>query len=180
MKKLINKKFGRLKVLKDSKKRNSACQIIWKCQCNCGKIVFVSGTNLRVGKTKSCGCLRIEKMQLNKGMSARNSLYRNYKAGAKRRKLKFKLLINQFTKLTKQVCYYCGIKPQQIYLKDYKEYRYNGNYIYNGIDRINSNKGYEINNVVTCCKDCNIAKQRMTIRKYKLFIKRVYNNLYEC
>ena len=30
----------------------------WLCQCDCGKHVTVRGTDLRSGKTKSCGCLR--------------------------------------------------------------------------------------------------------------------------
>lgn len=33
---------------------------IWICQCQCGNIVNVYGTNLRNGTTKSCGCLRKE------------------------------------------------------------------------------------------------------------------------
>lgn len=32
-------------------------EAIWKCRCECGKEVNVSGHNLRRGKTKSCGCL---------------------------------------------------------------------------------------------------------------------------
>ena len=33
----------------------------WKCKCDCGNIITVRGTNLRNGKTKSCGCLSKEK-----------------------------------------------------------------------------------------------------------------------
>lgn len=28
----------------------------WKCQCDCGKIFYTRGRNLKSGKTKSCGC----------------------------------------------------------------------------------------------------------------------------
>lgn len=30
----------------------------WHCECVCGKAVSVFGTNLREGKTKSCGCMQ--------------------------------------------------------------------------------------------------------------------------
>ena len=33
---------------------------MWKCICQCGQIRNVNGTNLRNGKSKSCGCLSIE------------------------------------------------------------------------------------------------------------------------
>lgn len=32
----------------------------WWCKCTCGKRVLVAGSQLRSGKTKSCGCLRDE------------------------------------------------------------------------------------------------------------------------
>lgn len=50
-------KYGKLTVLEFagwSNKRGS----MWKCQCDCGNIVIVEGTNLRTGNTKSCGCIR--------------------------------------------------------------------------------------------------------------------------
>lgn len=50
-------KYGKLTVLEFagwSNKRGST----WKCQCECGNIVIVEGTNLKTGNTKSCGCIR--------------------------------------------------------------------------------------------------------------------------
>jgi len=32
----------------------------WMCRCDCGKEIVTSGSNLRFGTTKSCGCLNIE------------------------------------------------------------------------------------------------------------------------
>ena len=54
------KRFGRLVVLKRSDHRiNSAKdkRIHWVCKCDCGKIVDVRGASLRIGRTRSCGCL---------------------------------------------------------------------------------------------------------------------------
>lgn len=55
---LKGKKFSMLKVLEYSKGRG-----MWKCQCDCGNIVYVGGYSLENGLTKSCGCLKDLKEQ---------------------------------------------------------------------------------------------------------------------
>lgn len=56
-------KFGRLTVISYShtNKGKMAC---WRCACECGKEVVVSGSDLRTEKTKSCGCLNSERSSL--------------------------------------------------------------------------------------------------------------------
>ena len=52
---LTGKKFGLLYVLERADNiihRNT----FWRCRCGCGEVVYVSGTNLRMGYTTSCGC----------------------------------------------------------------------------------------------------------------------------
>ena len=57
-KELAGKVFGELTVLEDSGRRASCGAVIWKCQCSCGNITYVSSSDLgrkaRTG-TKSCG-----------------------------------------------------------------------------------------------------------------------------
>lgn len=55
MKDETGNRYGRLKVLSKSHKKNN--RWFWKCVCDCGNETVVSGTLLRTGKTKSCGCL---------------------------------------------------------------------------------------------------------------------------
>ena len=58
---LSGMKFGRLTVqCLDENKIKSTSRIYWICKCDCGSIISVSGYNLTIGKTKSCGCLRNE------------------------------------------------------------------------------------------------------------------------
>lgn len=59
IKDLTGMRFGRLTVLSLTDKRHHH-QVIWLCQCDCGKIVEVNGTYMRTGDTKSCGCLHDE------------------------------------------------------------------------------------------------------------------------
>lgn len=57
-KRLINlkgKRFGRLTAVK-----YDLIKLKWDCICDCGNFATVGGQNLRIGRTKSCGCLRKE------------------------------------------------------------------------------------------------------------------------
>lgn len=59
---LTNRQFGSLKVIEFSHKdshRNS----YWKCQCECGNITIVAAAKLKSGHTKSCGCLKQERVK---------------------------------------------------------------------------------------------------------------------
>lgn len=52
----IGNKYGLLTVLSYSGHRDDG-GAIWKCKCDCGKVVDVRGDSLRSGHTTSCGCL---------------------------------------------------------------------------------------------------------------------------
>lgn len=58
---MINQRFGRLVVISEAK-RTKDNHKRWLCQCDCGKTTIVDGRDLRKGRTKSCGCLLIEKV----------------------------------------------------------------------------------------------------------------------
>ena len=53
------KRFERLVIIKEAGK-NKHRDALWWCQCDCGNIVKVIGSNLRNGTAKSCGCLQKE------------------------------------------------------------------------------------------------------------------------
>ena len=69
------KVYNQLTVLKLSNVKNKKGQHMWLCQCSCGKQKSVTGTALRSGHTKSCGCLK-KKLYYKKDTSiwARNPL----------------------------------------------------------------------------------------------------------
>jgi len=58
MNNLINKKFGRLLVLLEEKKRKNIRY--FRCKCDCGNIKITRGSSLKNGKCKSCGCIQKE------------------------------------------------------------------------------------------------------------------------
>src|SRR3989442_631558 len=55
----VGSQFGRLRVLADTGLRKGA-QIVWRCQCTCGKEKTVVSASLSKGLTSSCGCYRTE------------------------------------------------------------------------------------------------------------------------
>jgi len=62
---LTGQKFGRLTVISlfgFDKSRSS----LWKCQCDCGRILTVKRYSLVSGHTKSCGCYHIDKVKASK------------------------------------------------------------------------------------------------------------------
>lgn len=76
--------FGRLLVLKTAtlESKRSA----WLCLCSCGSVVVVKDTNLKLGKTQSCGCLakdRLRERNRTHGMSETPE-YFIYKSAEKR------------------------------------------------------------------------------------------------
>lgn len=56
---ITGQRFGRLVALERTEERKTE-GVVWKCQCDCGNICYVSLGNLTQGKTKSCGCLNNE------------------------------------------------------------------------------------------------------------------------
>lgn len=72
-----------------------------------------------------------------------------YKEHAKKSEREFSITLDEFTKLITGNCYYCGDKESQM-----------------GIDRIDNNVGYKINNSRTCCAKCNLAKGKMSEKEF--------------
>jgi len=67
---ITGKRFGRWKVLALHPERyrsgGNHCLALWLCRCRCGTQRLVIGTNLRIGASTSCGCLRREKFHNKK------------------------------------------------------------------------------------------------------------------
>lgn len=165
----IGKRFGKLLIVGKAGKSSDRCQK-WKAICDCGNIIEISSRSLLSGKTQSCGCARREE----KGKAAFNKLYRNYQSSAKQRELEFNLSESDFEKLVTSPCHYCGSNPSQISHRKYG----NGDFVYNGIDRIDNTQGYILGNVVSCCFICNRAKGQMEENEFNGWIQKLIT--YQC
>lgn len=60
---MTGQRCGRLIVLSESG-RDSVGNVLWLCQCDCGKQTVTSGDKLRSGNTISCGCYMMERRKV--------------------------------------------------------------------------------------------------------------------
>lgn len=156
----LNNKYGRLTVIQKTGTQNQ--HSLFECFCECGVIVAVKGIHLANGHTKSCGCfMREETTRRNLAKGKKDNTFYHYIRNAKRRNIQFSLTEEQFQVIRNNKCSYCPkIGP-------------------NGVDRIDNNKGYTLDNCTSCCKKCNMAKGTMTVTEFKNWIIEVYNTIGE-
>ncbi len=172
---LTGQRFSRLLVVERSLETQTALKsasVVWRCLCDCGKERMVSGSCLVSGHTRSCGCLRKDRKYwaLPKGEAALNDLMSRYKRHARLTGRTFFLDLDGFRSLVTSRCHYCGIEPSQVIQA---RYGLNGGIRYNGVDRVDSTKGYEVGNVVSCCGQCNRAKSDLTIDEFRAWVDRL-------
>ena len=174
---VLGKKFGQLTVLEVTGQRNKANSPLYRCRCSCGNTVLRAATKLLGSANPAClDCQKPHnygKPRTAQGESGFNSLYGNYRKGAERRQLAFELTKWEFRELTVQNCIYCGERPCLIKYGSHGLMKEHGAYTYNGIDRINSDKGYTKENSVTCCHVCNMMKSDLTREDFILQMKRI-------
>ena len=69
---LTGHKFGKLTVLKKSKK--SGQRLYWDCKCDCGNFLTVKGDALRQGLQQSCGCINSKNENLIANLLRNNNI----------------------------------------------------------------------------------------------------------
>ncbi len=161
----------------------------FKCECvDCGTQHIVRGGNVRNGRSKRCAqCglkstfktqTGVKKSKKTSKQLAESYLYIDKKKDAKKRKKAWALTIVEFISIIYQNCHYCGVNPSTTVNpttgRGLEASRAQECFItYNGIDRVDSSKGYEIGNVVPCCEQCNRAKLDYTASKFIDWAKRL-------
>jgi hypothetical protein len=100
---------------------------------------------------------------LPKGEAGLNETYYRYQQYAGKKGREFSLTKEEFKSIQSQPCHYCGIKTS----KNEK------GYAYNGIDRVDNERGYHKDNCVPCCYTCNRAKGTLTHTEFMAWVKRL-------
>jgi hypothetical protein len=182
---LWNQKFGRLLVIAEAEPINK--RVAWLCRCDCGVEKIIKAEHLRDGTTKSCGCLNDEKRKERAhGLYAPCIKYHPSETTARRvwkKRYDNGISFEDFMHISQMNCHYCGAAPnnkQNAASEDKKSSQYakdNGDFIYNGLDRIDSNLPHTMDNCVPCCWICNRAKCAMTSEDFDIWIEQVYQTL---
>lgn len=160
MKDLTGAVFGEMTVLGFagySAPKRGARRPKWLIRCSCGVEKSVLGTTLRNTKVKSCGHLQGVVLIPDSG-AAINLRLHQYKCNAARSGRVFSLNIDQFKELLLGDCVYCGAPPSSIVKA---RGRFQKDFYYNGIDRIDNALGYTPDNCASCCGVCNLMKRGM-------------------
>lgn len=167
----VGEKNGELELInflgfkENNKKLGKMNRALYLAKCNCGNDFEIVYDQFKRGDKISCGCRRGAKFGLSSKTLGNH--YSNYKKGAKQRKYSFDLTIEEFKDLVTDKCAYCGENPV-LNLKTIDKEKC---YVFNGIDRVNSNFGYSVDNCVSCCSKCNYAKRSMTIKEFLAWLK---------
>ena len=163
---LVGKRFGNLLVI-ERNRRKGVRGAYWLCACDCGKKTSACGGHLRDGTRKSCGCIQYSRVI----PSSIRLIMSWYIAKSKARGREFSLNLEEFSRLIQGNCYYCNIGPSS---ERRSQKTKKVVFLYNGIDRIDSSKGYTVDNCVTACRYCNQAKSNLTLQEFKDHIERIY------
>jgi len=144
----------------------------WVCTCECGNEYVTSGYYLRQGRKRSCGCrngrLRGKdnpKWSGHEDISG--SFWNSIRSGAKQRKLKLEITIQDAWKLFLEQDGKCALTGLEIVLcasdieRREKEIEQTAS-----LDRIDSTLGYIHGNVQWVHKDVNKIKQNLTQARF--------------
>ena len=165
-------KYNFLTVLKENGKLHRS--IAWECKCDCGNLVKLRSSDLKKGYVKSCGCK-------NKGMNSHLYLgcgnlsgyyWSTIIHGAKKRKLAFKITIEEAWELFNKQCGKCAISGINIFLES-ESSRLRTQTA--SLDRIDSSKGYTTDNIQWVHKEINMMKQHYSQNIFVEWCKIVTN-----
>lgn len=87
--------------------------------------------------------------------------FSSLKNAAKRNEREMSLSFDEYLNLIAKPCFYCN--------GNLSEAGY-------GLDRIDCNHGYSLNNVRPCCRDCNVAKSSMSETQFKEWVIQIYKH----
>jgi predicted small metal-binding protein len=184
-----NKRYGRL-IAKEHRGKDHRGKHLWLCSCDCGNKKIVTSDNLSSGKSKSCGCLKVEFLhksgnQFGVYADRQDAMLRVQYSHLKRRHNTKNMTgevisLLKFKELSKSSCSYCGT-PYSRVIKDRHE-RMLGKKMseeileINGIDRVDSAYGYTIENSVPCCSQCNFSKRALSKEEFLEWVNKIYHH----
>lgn len=156
----------------------------WKC-LNIINQQYVYFRPLQLIKQKSLEDLEKEKSLENERlvkanshqMGVRNRYFSEYKDNARKRNKEFNLSFEEFNNLITSNCFYCNSEPRKMERFRLIEHKQQPSLNMNGIDRIDSFKGYFKENCVTCCSTCNLMKNTMETDFFLNQVKKICKNL---
>jgi hypothetical protein len=183
----IGDKRGSLTVVEVWGHGHTGSPAMVKVQCVCGTTKDLKV--VRFYERLSCGCgltpkaiernkrlvSRTERFyrarKVSKAEGAARSCFQYIRRAANKRGHVWKLTFEEFHILSLSNCFYCGDPPSQLYRVGGNQKQSVGTkdtggiaeFYRNGIDRMDNEQGYTLENSVSCCKVCNFMKNTMPV-----------------
>lgn len=155
---IINNKYFSLLIL-NILKQDLHGRTMAKCQCECGVEKILPVARILKGHYKSCGCLRHRSGKNSptfKGYEDLNgTLWQQFLVNAKRRQFIFNISLKQAWNLFLKQNRKCALSGLEIKFGN----KHTNQETTASLDRIDSSKGYIINNIQWVHKDINFMKQ---------------------
>jgi len=152
-----NMVFGDLTVIR-KEGSNKYNKVLWLCKCKCGKFSTPTASSLRNGSSKTCGCSHRRKAEHSgcwKGCGdISGGKWIQIITSANNRNINFNITIENGWSLFEKQEYRCALSGLHLDL-DRKSCTAS-------LDRIDSAKGYELDNVQWVHKDINNIKASIT------------------
>lgn len=166
-------------------KYNDKGRYVYEIKCNyCGYIYESTIENFRDVRRSGKACIKCSNIQNKEYFPQKMSdsqagiIYSNYKSKSKLKGWEFELTKEQFKILIFSNCHYCGQEPDKIRLDRVKNKReMDSASLSNGVDRIDSFKGYTESNCLPCCEDCNKAKRNLEYSQFLELVRSIHNHL---
>lgn len=147
----------------------------FECLCDCGKVCNCRSYPLREGKILSCGCSRRSRTNTDRELFLTRAVYRSNILERSKRRFGHSnaLTFEEFYFKSRLPCIYCG-RIKQSFLKDLHT-----DYVlwYNGMDRLNNNEPYSLENCAPACGVCNSLKWTETFDAFISRMRATYVNL---
>lgn len=157
-----------------TKKFQRGLEVLYQGRClDCNEERYLSEKEMKSSVPANCNnCKRsVFKNLTQDEVNALNTLFksriidRSIRCG-----LNCTITLDDYLKTIIEPCYYCGEKPSQEDIICGKKF------LHNGIDRINNSRGYEKDNIVSCCTRCNMAKGSLTKEEFLNLAEKITNN----
>jgi hypothetical protein len=162
MRDLTGNRYGHLIVMKYDRSKKKPNQYgkyhYWICKCDCGNIKSIMADSFKYGNAKSCGCLKGFGKQGNRWEGHQDipgRLWGGIKRGAKQRKIPFDITIEEAWQVFIQQSKKCALTGLPLHFTPISTKPSLGNV---SLDRIDSSKGYSINNIQWIYKPLNRMK----------------------